>query len=453
VIVALRAAAAVLAAALAAGANLDYLRDVRRRRGDPHRADPRLASWGIWTGAMSVGAYGAARVRQWPSAVLGMAGAVTSLSVIVSGRRHGDLGIGWLDFAAGLSGGAGLILIAEAGVGMIPAAAGIIAAVLADLGAFLPTFKNARRGLEAPRPYMMYAAAAVLTLAASSSLTGMIYPLYEVAACSLAAILAVGGRRRAADPPGGLTISALNLDRLLPFAYGWHVKTRSAHSLTLSAAATAAAATEQALGDIAVRAAARQCDQLLAAHSPPVAKMSGLRHILSDRLSMDMNSRGWPADVLGFLFRHRPGPFTLTMHRLTGIAPRVEPIDPADGTERRLTGAEAETLGVLDTAGLWCWERRGLMMIGTTIAAEVSIRLVPARIGGWDGQPLARIRKGEPCGQVIPGLARIGRAGTATWPADPAALGAAVLTSAAGRPFGFAGERVTAGLIARLADM
>jgi hypothetical protein len=230
------------------------------------------------------------------------------------------------------------------------------------------------------------------------------------------------------------------------------VKTRSAHPLTLSATATAAAAAEQALGELKVRTAARACDALLAAHSPPVAKLSGLRHVLADQLSMDLAGRGWPADVLGFLFRHRPGPFTLTLHRLTGIAPRVEPIDGSE-TERRLTGAEAETLNVLDTAGLWCWERRGLMLVGTTVAAEVTLRIVPARIGGWDGQPMARIRKGEPCGQVIPGLARIGRAGTATWPADPAVLGGAVLTSAAGIPFGFAGERGTAGLIQRLAGM
>jgi hypothetical protein len=182
---ALRGLAATMAAVLMVAGNLDYLRDVRR-----HRADPRLASWGIWTAAMGIGAYGAARVGQWPSAALGAAGAVTCAAVLAAGWRHGDQDTRWLDVAAGLAGGAGLVLITEAGVGLVPAAAGITAACLADLGAFGPTFGNARAGGEVPRPFVLFAAAALLALAASTSLTGVIYPAYEAAACSLAAVLA-----------------------------------------------------------------------------------------------------------------------------------------------------------------------------------------------------------------------------------------------------------------------
>jgi hypothetical protein len=185
-----RTITASAAAALAVGANLDYLRNVRRPAGDPGRARPRLASWVIWTGAMSIGAYGAGRVRQWPSAALGLAGAATSVSVLACGWDHSKRDVGWLDFAAGFAGGAGLVLVTESGMGMVPAGAGIIAAVLADAAAFTLTFRNAWAGRESPRPFALYALAGVLALAASSSVAGAIYPAYEAAACSACAVIA-----------------------------------------------------------------------------------------------------------------------------------------------------------------------------------------------------------------------------------------------------------------------
>jgi hypothetical protein len=201
-VVLLRTAAASSAAALAVGANLDYLRDVRRPAGDPRRARPRLASWIIWTGAMSIGAGGAARVRQWPSAALGLAGAGTSISVLISGWDHGRRDVGWLDFAAGIAGGAGFVLITESGMGMVPAGAGITAAVLADLAAFVLTFRNARAGRESPRPFALYALAGLLALAASTSIAGAIYPAYEATACATAAVIAWRARRSGC--PAGL---------------------------------------------------------------------------------------------------------------------------------------------------------------------------------------------------------------------------------------------------------
>jgi hypothetical protein len=194
-VVFLRTIAASGAAALAVGANLDYLRDVAR-----HRTRPRLASWVIWTGAMAIGAAGAARVRQWPSAALGVAGAGTSGAVLIFGWGHSTREIGWLDFAAGISGGAGLVLVTESGMGMVPAGAGITAAVLADLAAFTLTFRNARAGGESPRPYLLYALAGLLALAASTSPAGMIYPAYEATACGACAVIA--WRARSGCPAG-----------------------------------------------------------------------------------------------------------------------------------------------------------------------------------------------------------------------------------------------------------
>ena len=204
--------------------------------------------------------------------------------------------------------------------------------------------------------------------------------------------------------------------------------------------------------NLAVVRAARDCAAAIAAYTPPVARRSMIRQILAEQLGWDMTRPGWPADMLGFLLREVPVPFTLMAARLTGETPRVEPDGPTEGAERRCTGAEAQALAVLDTGALWLWERAGTMILGRTVAGQVRLRLAPARIpGGWDGDELARIRKGEPCGQVIPGLVRALRAGRVHWPAAPAVDGGALLQRATGTPFGFADEQIGPALIERLA--
>jgi hypothetical protein len=192
--------------------------------------------------------------------------------------------------------------------------------------------------------------------------------------------------------------------------------------------------------------AARDCHALLETPSPAAAKLSGLQSILAEQCDMNMTGPGWPAIVLGFLLTYRPGPFTWVLQRLTGKVPRVEPIDPS-GATRMLTGPEALALAVRDPAEHYLWERRGLMLLGTTVAAEVSLRVVPTRIGGWEGEEMALIRKGIPCGQVIRDLTRAVQQAETHWPAAPAVTGSAVLRDAAAIPFGFAGEQVTKDLI------
>lgn len=203
----------------------------------------------------------------------------------------------------------------------------------------------------------------------------------------------------------------------------------------------------------AVEGAARDCEAILQACTPPVARLSGCRHILAEQLGWDMTGRGWAAELLGFLLAHRAGPATWLVHRLTGERPEIETIEGSE-QEYRLPGGELDSLAVLDEAGLYGWERRGLMLAGTTVAAEVRLRLVPARLpGGWDGDDFAMIRKGVPCGEVIPGLTRTCRRGRVHWPEDPSATGAAVLTRPDGTAFGFANERFSRGLCARLAGL
>lgn len=193
-------------------------------------------------------------------------------------------------------------------------------------------------------------------------------------------------------------------------------------------------------------------DAALAAHTPPIARMSAIRSLLSERAGMDVCRRGWPADVLGWLLAARPGPFAWALLQLTGEIPRVEPIGGSEA-ERRLSETEATALGVVDEDSLWCWERRGVLRVGATIASEMHLRVVPARIGGWDGEELALLKMGVPCDEVVPGLVRAGRQGKVSWPADPAVLGTAVLRTAPGTAFGFTEERVTAGLVRRLTEV
>lgn len=190
-------------------------------------------------------------------------------------------------------------------------------------------------------------------------------------------------------------------------------------------AASAAAGLEQALQDC----------------TPPVARLERCRRILID-LGEDMSGRDWPARLLAFALRYRTGPFTYLMHRLTGERPAVETIR---GTEQeyQLNAQEIHALGVMSEAGMRGWERWAWMRIGEVDVAKVRLRLIPARIGGWAGEPFTRIREGTPCGEVLPGLHRADRAGASVWPCNPAVIGAATLRTATGTPFGFAGEQVT----------
>lgn len=196
--------------------------------------------------------------------------------------------------------------------------------------------------------------------------------------------------------------------------------------------------------------AARDCDAILAAaRAMPAFKLSRLRSILAEQCDMDMTGPGWPAGVLGFLLAYRAGPFSRVLQRLTGEVLRVEWIDLAE-VKRTLTGGEVLALGVRDHAESHMWERRGLLHLGAMVAAEISLRVVPARIGGWEGEEMALIRKGIPCEQVVHGLTRAVRHAEIRWPAEPAVTGSAVLRDPAGIPFGFTAEQVTKDLIGAL---
>jgi hypothetical protein len=186
---------------------------------------------------------------------------------------------------------------------------------------------------------------------------------------------------------------------------------------------------------------------------PPAGVWAGIRRVLEGQLTFcPPYTRGGDAQVLGWCLRHRPGSFTLLADAVTGTGPVVEPDEGwSDGRDYRLPGGEASALGYLaDAASMTGWERRGTMIAGRLVVAAVRLRVVPARLSGDE---LARIRKGEPCGQVIPGLTRTLRSAVVSWPGDPAVTAHAVLARPGGQLFGLADEDVAPGLVDHLAGL
>jgi hypothetical protein len=228
---------------------------------------------------------------------------------------------------------------------------------------------------------------------------------------------------------------------------------QNASNLVLSATAAQHPVAQPLREDTRLPGALQHAEDLLAAAArpggpPPAAVAAGLRHILLDRLDLTVpappDGTAW---LLAWLLRNRTQPFTPVLRALTGCEIRAETIPGSDGG-RRLTGAQAVALNVLDEAGFAGWTRRAYQVGGTTICSETELILLPSRIGGPE---MDRIKAGEPCGRVIPGLVRTSRLGRDCWPADPAVLGGALL-QVAGRGIGLSRERVTAELIKRIPD-
>lgn len=192
--------ASAASAALIAWASWEYVADVARRR-----ADPRLATWIIWTASMYIGAVGAWTQGATAAAWLGVAGGASCLAVLVTGFVHGTTDTGWLDTAGAACGGAGLVLLGGAAwrPELLPMWAAIAASVGTDIAAFAPTMLNAWRGEETAAPYVKFGLAAAVTItAADGSAASLIFPVYETAACALAAWLAWAAARRQRDAYG-----------------------------------------------------------------------------------------------------------------------------------------------------------------------------------------------------------------------------------------------------------
>jgi hypothetical protein len=188
---------------------------------------------------------------------------------------------------------------------------------------------------------------------------------------------------------------------------------------------------------------------------PDTAVASSIRQLFAERPIHGLTAALGPgatgesaARLIGGLLLATDVPFTrivaeLTRHLGAG-PPRIDPYGPMRG--RVVTAGEAADLGLPAAEGLTCWERRGLMMAGTTVVAETALVLVAEKITPAE---LAALEAGAPAGDVLDAT-RTSPAVCLAWPADPAMRCSAVLERD-GRRMGLARERVTAGFLDRLA--
>jgi hypothetical protein len=191
----LQAAASVVAAILVAVSDWQYIAEVIRRE-----AHPRLVSWAIWTVSLAIACAGAAMAGQLPAATLAGISSAGCLVVLAAGWQHGERDVGWLDVWCAAASGTGASLLGESVIwpSVVPVTVAIIASVVTDASAFLPTWRNAWRGNEPLRPYVIITGAAAVSLAASDMAVpaAVIFPMYETAADALAWLLIVSSLAR-----------------------------------------------------------------------------------------------------------------------------------------------------------------------------------------------------------------------------------------------------------------
>ena len=192
----------VLGSALTAGAALPYIIDIVRGR-----AQPRIASWGIWTVVQAIGAASGFSAWQLPTACYTLLCATGCAAVVFLGWRHGSREFGRLDAVCVTLAAEGVALLAVAAwvPRLIPMSWAVAVSVATDFLAYLPTFRHAwlRPDEEPWIPYAMFGVAAGLVLAVAdfSVMTGVIYPTYLFAADAAMVIMILGSPHyRAARP-------------------------------------------------------------------------------------------------------------------------------------------------------------------------------------------------------------------------------------------------------------
>ena len=215
-------AVTVVGSALTAAAALPYILDIVRGR-----AQPRIASWGIWTIVQAIGTASAFTAGQLPTACYTLLCAMGCAAVVVLGWQHGSREFGRLDAVCVTLAAEGVALLAVATwvPTLIPMSWAIAVSVATDFLAYLPTFHHAwRRPSEEPWvPYAMFGAAAALVLLVADYriLAGVIYPTYLFAADAAMVIMILAsphyamplpsaGRSRAvpAEPPMRLSVTS-----------------------------------------------------------------------------------------------------------------------------------------------------------------------------------------------------------------------------------------------------
>src|SRR5207247_1640934 len=180
---------------------------VARTQDDPRWAQPRIASWSIWTVVQAIGTASAFGAGQLPTACYTMLCAAGCAAVVFLGWRHGSREFGRLDAVCVTLAAEGVALLAVATwvPALIPVSWAVAVSVATDFLAYLPTFYHAwRRPSEEPWiPYAMFGAAAALVLLVADYriLVGVIYPTYLFAADAAMVIMIVASPHYAAPLP------------------------------------------------------------------------------------------------------------------------------------------------------------------------------------------------------------------------------------------------------------
>ena len=197
-------AVTVVGSALTAAAALPYILDIVRGR-----AQPRIASWSIWTVVQAIGTVSAFAAGQLPTACYTLLCAAGCAAVVFLGWRYGSREFGRLDAVCVTLAAEGVALLAVATwvPGFIPVSWAVAVSVATDFLAYLPTFHHAwRRPKEEPWiPYAMFGAAAALVLLVTDYRVpvGVIYPTYLFAADAAMVIMIVASPHYAIPAPGG----------------------------------------------------------------------------------------------------------------------------------------------------------------------------------------------------------------------------------------------------------
>ena len=192
---------------------------------------------------------------------------------------------------------------------------------------------------------------------------------------------------------------------------------------------------------------------------PDAAKVSGVGHILADRLPPltsppDLTPGRLPpgstaADAAGYIFSilaWHPGPATAMFSRLAGD----QPITLEDVTTADLKLAQTEAGDLAARPGMWSWERCALMKAGCVPVARTRLALLPERLPpeAWEA-----ITSGKPAGEVLgPYGMRRGRRRVCVSRTESAVDASAVL-SIGDLPVGTAAEHVTPNYCAYVAAL
>jgi hypothetical protein len=160
---------------------------------------PKLVSWFTWTMILAVAAKASLDARQWPSAVLTLACTAECAAVFLLAalRRDGqDRSVGWLDGACLCGAATGLVFL----VALREPSEAVLASVLTDLAAYLPTYwqgwTHPERESWVPYTVCGVGSGLLLLLVSWSTPAAYAYPLYLFAANIAAGLLIFSARRR-----------------------------------------------------------------------------------------------------------------------------------------------------------------------------------------------------------------------------------------------------------------